>query len=316
MKLDYDAAVLQVRVELGVVLMGPAMNIICFLIFAGVAAFSNWWLDDFPDYACRAIATYGILSVLDPYLIAIVDCLYLPSSYPEGDIFKLYDKFLKEEDSGITGIFMVVMSYGLLSAFQALFTFYYLLLVHMQGHMHDVYARLHGDQFAYFSPEDSEVSWREVQYACRRAKEWRGAQGQLHRVQVVDYIHRDRHDTQWEDCTTAVTIFELNSLGVRKVYRQFIRLPNGAILEKFGSERLDTSGDVGNSATTAHGGRSHASGGYGVLLDAMARPEIARRRSKAVSLPCIVNVEALSTHMCRVASSRVHPRLHWLQVVS
>eukprot|EP00658_Telonema_sp_P-2_P032189 TRINITY_DN23898_c0_g1_i2.p1 TRINITY_DN23898_c0_g1~~TRINITY_DN23898_c0_g1_i2.p1 ORF type:complete len:940 (-),score=247.69 TRINITY_DN23898_c0_g1_i2:62-2881(-) len=208
MKLDYDATSIQVRVELGVVLMGPCMNIALFLLSAGLAAFCNWWLDDFPDFGCRAIALYGFMVMLDPFLIAVVDSLYLPDSYPSGDIFKLYKKFLDEEDSGITGIVMTSISYCLLAAFAALFLYYYLLLVHMMGHINDVYARLHGDKFAFFIPDDSEVSWREVQYVCRRAKEYRGPQGQLHRVQVVDYVHRDRHDTDWEDCTTAITVFE------------------------------------------------------------------------------------------------------------
>merc|ERR1711988_535709 len=125
-------------------------------------------------------------------------------------------------------------------AFQGVFLFYYLLTVHMHGHAQDVFARLNGDCFAFFMPDDSEISWREVQYVCRRAKEWRGPRGELHRVQVVDYIHRDRHDAGWEDRTTAITIFELTLNGVRKIHRQFVRLPTGAILEKFGPERLET----------------------------------------------------------------------------
>jgi len=41
--------------------------------------------------------------------------------------------------------------------------------VHMNGHMQDVYARLHGTEFCFFVPIDGEVSWKEVQYECRRA---------------------------------------------------------------------------------------------------------------------------------------------------
>eukprot|EP00656_Telonema_subtile_P015285 TRINITY_DN17993_c0_g1_i18.p1 TRINITY_DN17993_c0_g1~~TRINITY_DN17993_c0_g1_i18.p1 ORF type:complete len:301 (-),score=69.18 TRINITY_DN17993_c0_g1_i18:163-1065(-) len=243
--------------------------------------FCNWWLQEFPEYGCRALAIFGIFAVLDPYLIALVDCFYLPDSYPTGDMFKLYYRFLVEEDSGLTGIAMTVILYGLLTAFQGLFLFYYLLAIHMKGHLQDVYARLHGDKFAFFMPDDSEVSWREVQWVCRRAKEWRGEHGELHRVQVVDYVHRDRHDSNWEDCTTAITIFELQSSGVRNVHRQFVRVPNGAILEKFGSERMDTT--PGQGETAAQRNRSHASGGYGVLLDAMTRPEVTNRRERRLT---------------------------------
>lgn len=277
MLIDYDATVLQVRVELGVVLMGPATNIIVFVIAAGVVMFCNWWLDAFPDYGCRAIAVFGLMVIFDPLLIAVENLAYLPSSYPEGDIFKLYKKFLDEEGSGITGIFLTLASYALLAAFQSIFVYYYLLMIHLHGHTADVFARLHGDSFAFFMPDDSEVSWREVQFVCRRAKEWRGPRGELHRVQVVDYIHRDRHDAGWEDRTTAITIFQLTPAGIRSVFRQFVRLPSGAILEKFGSDRMDTAESHGQRG---QGGRSHASGSYGVLLDAMARPEISGHRKR------------------------------------
>jgi len=275
MKLDYDATVLQVRVELGVLLMGPALNIVCFCGMALLIFFCNFWLDSFPEYGCRAVALYGILVIFDPLFIAAENAAYLPDSYPTGDIFKLYKKFYDEEDSGITGIFMTVASYGLLGAFQTVFCYYYLLMIHMHGHTADVYARLHGDSFAFFMPDDSEVSWREVQFVCRRAKEWRGPLGELHRVQVVDYVHRDRHDAGWEDRTTAITIFQLAPSGIRTVFRQFVRLPSGAILEKFGSDRLET---ADASTGPKRKGRSHASGSYGVLLDAVSRPEISRRR--------------------------------------
>ena len=98
-------------------------------------------------------------------------------------MYKLYNKFLIEEGSGVTGIFVTVIIYALLMAFQAIVLFYYLLQVHMNGHMQDVYARLHGTEFCsshysifsnniphgrlhgtefcFFVPIDGEVSWKE-----------------------------------------------------------------------------------------------------------------------------------------------------------
>merc|ERR1711924_532134 len=100
-----------------------------------------------------------------------------------GDMFKLYNKFYVQEGSGVTGVFLTFISYSILICFQAIAMFWYLLRVHMNGHMQDVYARLHGSEFCFFVPDDAELSWREVQYECRRAHEWRGEAGEVRKIQ-------------------------------------------------------------------------------------------------------------------------------------
>merc|ERR1712054_660323 len=106
------------------------------------------------------------MTILDVVWVAITDVLR-GNTGKYGDCTKLYEKFKAEEDSGVTGIFLTVTSYGILMFYQALILFFYLLRIHMNGHMQDVYARLNGTEFSFFIPYDTEVSWREVKYACR-----------------------------------------------------------------------------------------------------------------------------------------------------
>ena len=82
-----------------------------------------------------------------------------------------------------------------------------------------------------------------MKYACRRAKQWHGALGEQRKVHVCDFVHRDRYDSGWEERTTSCTIFTIDSHGTRTVYRQFVRSPEGCILEKFGDQIMD-SGDM------------------------------------------------------------------------
>merc|ERR1711988_377732 len=140
--IEYQAPSVQASVEFGVVLAGPAANMIIFFVMVNVASFCQWWLDNFPAHGCRFIAAWGIMAMLDVLIVAALDLLRGNTTY--GDIFKLYVKFDKEEGSGVTGVFCTFTSYCIVIAYQAIMLFYYLLRIHMNGHMQDIYARLRG----------------------------------------------------------------------------------------------------------------------------------------------------------------------------
>jgi len=288
-ELEYLQASVKATIEFLLVLIGPFACQIVFLLMTAVAAFSQWWLDTFPPNGCRFIAAWGLISMFDSAIILVMDVLR--GNTTKGDAFKLYEKFKEEEGSGVTGVFLTMVCYGILICYQAIVLFFYLLRIHMNGHMQDVYARLHGGEYNFFVPFDSEVSWREVRYACRRAREWRGEGGQVRKVQVVDFVHRDRYDADFEERTTCCTIFTTNlSTGSRVVYRQFVRSPEGCILEKFGKEIMDT--DMNMASGQRH--RHPASGIYGVLLDAIAGPGSQQRHveSQAVGPSSLEEVVA------------------------
>jgi len=273
--IKYQADVLRAEVELGVLLFGPGTNMIMFCAFMGIAAFSYWWLDAFTEQGCRLISVWGILAMLDPVSTTIVNLLEKDTT--NGDIYKLYNKFLLEEGSGVTGIFLTVTSYAIVMCFQAIVLFYYLLRIHMNGHMQDVYARLHGSEFCFFVPNDGEISWKEVQYECRRATGWRGENGELKKVQVVDYLHCDRYDGNWKQKTTVTTIYIKSRNGTQEIHRQFVRLPQGCIMERFGAEQEQISDVKTNERNT----RRHSAAVHGVLLDAIAGAGLRQRHNES-----------------------------------
>ena len=66
--------------------------------------------------------------------------------------------------------------------FTAFCLYNYLIHVHMNGRMLDVYKRLHGTSEDFFCPHDFEVTYAEIAYICEKARKWthpRGKHGDL-----------------------------------------------------------------------------------------------------------------------------------------
>jgi len=294
LRIEYQQDGMRPEKEIGTIAVGPATNMIIFMGWMVIATLFQWWLDYFPEHGCRFVAAWGIMTVLDPIWVLIVDLCINNTQY--GDSWKLYNKFYADEGSGVTGIFVTVCVYCLLMAWQVVILFYYLLAVHMNGHMQDVYARLHGAEFdeegrTFFVPYDGEVSWKELQYECYRAQEWRGSEGELRKVQVVDYLHRDRYDSQWEEKTTVTSIYTQTQSGTKQIHRQFVRLPVGCIVERFGTERVE----LGHAPDKKKRHRRSSGGGaYGMLLDALGGGGLEQRKpaGKAVGPSALSEIAA------------------------
>jgi hypothetical protein len=63
--------------------------------------------------------------------------------------------------------------------FTAFCLYNYLLYVHMNGRMLDVYKRLHGTSEDFFCPHDFEVAYAEVAYICEKARRWTHPKGRI-----------------------------------------------------------------------------------------------------------------------------------------
>lgn len=62
--------------EMLVVAVGPLSNTLLLLFFMLVCHVSNRWIHCFPVYFCKIIAWYGLLTLLDFALIAVVDIAF------------------------------------------------------------------------------------------------------------------------------------------------------------------------------------------------------------------------------------------------
>lgn len=105
---------------------------------------------------CKFIAWYGLATCLDFFLIATVD---MANQNTDGDLFKLYNYYERTENSGFIGFFLTfLVQFAMLLV--NIFVFYnYIVFVHNDARIHDIYMRISGLGKGYHIPFDNEISW-------------------------------------------------------------------------------------------------------------------------------------------------------------
>ncbi|XP_035825164.1 uncharacterized protein LOC101851493 [Aplysia californica] len=253
--LNYQATLLEAKQEIAVVVLGPMMNVLVFSFLVFFAWVVPKFMGVLPDMGSKFIMAYGILTFFDPLLICIVDSIlgrYEDQAIePIADFAKLYWHFKKAQGEGLPGIFLPIFLYTFTSFFAVSILYMYFLRLHNNGRLLDVYWRLHGDEDQFFQPYDLEISNQELSYICRKSEQWRGEEGARRKVAVYDYIweedeiddesvwHEENQEEREErqqrkEITTHVSIHTVHLDGLRELYRHFLRLPDGAIVEVFG----------------------------------------------------------------------------------
>lgn len=263
--LKYVAAALPNEVEIGTVILGPLSVTVIFVVFMALCWVTQKAVGFFPEVPSRFIALFGIAAVLDAPLIAAFDaaagryncaqrfaaCAVDVSSAActcsEGDAWKLYNRFLAQEGSGVIGIVLTVFLYLVLMLVAGFFLYLFLLHLHLNGRMMDLYRRLHAEEPKFLLPHDYEVSPSDLTWIISKAKRWRGPRGTTRKIAVCDYVLTDPAEPAFKETTTHLIIYHAGLDGKRELHRHFLRLPDGAILEVFSG--LDQS--VGAAAAGA-----------------------------------------------------------------
>lgn len=142
--------------EMLVVASGPLSNSLLFLFFMAVCAISQKTIYCFPVVLCKLIAWYGLLTVMDFVFIAVVDLGYMDD---EGDLFKLYNYYTKAESSGAIGMFITFLIQFAIAIYNVWIMYQYIVFIHCDGRIKDIYLRISGLGKGYFIPDDNEVSW-------------------------------------------------------------------------------------------------------------------------------------------------------------
>ncbi|XP_069776944.1 uncharacterized protein ofcc1 isoform X2 [Narcine bancroftii] len=258
-ELNYQSSLLETQAELTVVALGPLTLNATLLIMSVIRWVCQVQFGSIPSFLSRFIMAMGFWTVLDPLAIFIVDGilghLAYSTEHPIGDAAKLYWLFHRTQHSGIPGILITVILYIVI--FLCSLTILYLQLLRLQpgGHLLDVFYRLHSTEESFFVPLDLELSNQELSYIVKRAEQWRGINSERKKVAVYDYVWKDELTTKMShgcrpqkhnqtpglepsrgDITTHVTIYITHLNGRQELYRHFLRLPDGAIVEVFGSE--------------------------------------------------------------------------------
>eukprot|EP00055_Hartaetosiga_balthica_P017070 m.111621 g.111621 ORF g.111621 m.111621 type:complete len:1086 (-) comp9241_c0_seq1:71-3328(-) len=280
--LNYQPSLTLAREQLGVVVFGPLSVLIVFTIFICIAVFCNTVLGHFPQLGYRFVLAFGALTLLDPFLILLVDVCLLRWRYDQGatmigDAFKLYWHFELSDDGGLPGVFITIFIYFLMMFAAGVLMYVYILRVHMGGAVRDVYQRLTTPYDENTLPYDNELSLNELEFIVKRAERWRGYNGERRKVVVYSYTwtedvedgslnkktsvresvvvpldessNSDRLLTMSQrikekkakgiiEETTHISIHTLHLSGVTEIFRQFLILPDGAVVEVYGDGNL------------------------------------------------------------------------------
>ncbi len=207
-----------------------------------------------PESGSKFIASYGFFTILDPYLIFLVDIFLHNYSCPQtyatcredytsatcncfsGDFIKLWYRMERDEGSGITGLIILIILYVSMTVASCLLFYEYLLHVHKDARILDLWRRINAPSEEFFIPHDFEITHEELLSICTKAQLWRGANGATRRLVVSDYVDKDPYDVTFKEHTKHYAIYEqemINGVTRKTLYRHFLLLPDGSIIEIF-----------------------------------------------------------------------------------
>lgn len=108
----------------------------------------------------------------------------------------------------------------------------------------DLWRRIDAPNEEFFLPHDFEVSLEELSSICNKAKAWRGAGGTTRKLVISDYLERDPYDPRFQQHTKHYAVYEQEMSGRRSLYRHFLMLNDGSIIEIFEEFSVDLTQQV------------------------------------------------------------------------
>nr|XP_048286288.1 uncharacterized protein LOC125397828 [Myodes glareolus] len=256
-ELCYPTSSLHVGEELAVIALGPlALNTITFPLLL-IRWGCQLLFSSCPDALSKLIITMGLWTVLDPLAVFIVDAflgrLAHNEETPIADAAKLYWMFLRIKRPAILGVVITGVLYTLLFVISSLILYLYCLRLHNDSWILDAFQRIHSEEAKFFIPYDLEISNRELSHIVKKCEQWRGLNGERRKVAVHDYTYKGHGtsssvsscDPHPQDeisasavgpggVTSHISVYTVYPSGFQELYRHFLRLPDGAIIEVFG----------------------------------------------------------------------------------
>ncbi|KAL1784680.1 orofacial cleft 1 candidate protein 1 protein, partial [Sigmodon hispidus] len=257
-ELCYPTSLLHIGEEMAVIALGTlALNTITFPLLL-IRWGCQLLFSSHPDALSKLIITMGLWTVLDPLAVFIVDIflgrLANNGETPTADAAKLYWMFVRTKYPAILGVVITVVLYALLVVISSLILYLYCLRLHNDSWILDAFQRIHSEEAKFFIPYDLEISNQQLSYIVKRSKQWRGINGERRKVAVLDYMCKSPDtkssafscDPHHQDeisastfgpggVTSHISIYTVYPSGFRELYRHFLRLPDGAIIEVFGN---------------------------------------------------------------------------------
>lgn len=204
-----------------------------------------------PEQISVFVAYFGFCAVFDPIIIFFLNVVSLnincsarssacASDYTStachcfiADATKLYEHLLTKEGNGGIGILVTFIIYLATLSVSSVIFYEYLVHVHQNGRLLDLWRRINAPTEEFFIPNDFEVSQEELGFICHSIRQWRGLDGSTRHLQVSHYIEKDPYDPAFEEHVFHYAIYTLAPDGKKTMYRQFLHLDNGAVIEIF-----------------------------------------------------------------------------------
>lgn len=238
--------------EVWLIFMGPLFVGICFCCFAELARSFHTFASMIPDGVSKFVSCFGVNMVFGPYITLVADLCYqnydcenrstaCQKDYTSsdcdcftGDFAKLWERSVSDEGSGISGLLITIIVYMTFTAFSGVLFYEYLVYYHRNGRIIDLWRRITCNEGEFYIPDDFEISLTELKLVCQKAAHWTGGQGEKRKLSVTVHEERDAEDPNFLHETKLFSLHEISFDGnKRKVWRQFLVLPDGTITEVF-----------------------------------------------------------------------------------
>lgn len=252
----YMSAAISTSTEVGVVAIGPIANICVFLIMVVFGHLFYQYSGFLPDIFSKFFAYFGVAVALDPLLVLIIDLAYHNYGCPDtsvackedytssdckcfsGDFVKLWYRMDRIEGSGLTGLVITSMLYLACGVLTLFIIYEYLLNIHRDGRILDLWRRTNAPAEEFFIPDDFEVSAMELQDIINRSKNWKGPEKARRRIFIQDGHETDPFQRNFQKSYKRYIIYETSTDGkTTSVHRQFLLDDEGKIIEIFADFR-------------------------------------------------------------------------------
>jgi hypothetical protein len=176
---------------------------------------------------------------------------------------------MSDEGSGITGLIITAIIYFAAFVVSCLFLYEYLVKLHKNARIVDIWRRINAEADEFFLPDDYEVTMDELTSVMNSAKTWRGLDGSTRIVQVLSSPNSNpdsraasasgsasgdaRTNAQSADGVSAISRTFASSICVKHfavyelsadqkkwtLHRHFMLMSNGSVVEIFQQFRSD-----------------------------------------------------------------------------
>jgi len=195
----------------------------CTLIF-GILMLLTWighrYIEYFPKLIAKFVVWFAIGSMGDGFMIAVVD---VATRNYSGDLFKLPNYYYKAESSTIAGYIVAVVVYIFFIVVNLMMFYNYIIYLHLNGRLQDIYARLLGDPKVFFIPGDNEISLRHLLW-CYYNAIVNSQRIVVNKMNIINEYGENR------PVTTLQTSEYLTDVSL-SIKRTFVRDDNGCIKE-------------------------------------------------------------------------------------